>query len=160
MRHEDTKCYAQVEERYLTSARTSYAPAGEVKNATRLHKRIHHCSTDMLHMAAGCNVTRALGRCVTPCICPPGCSVAWICQSCIVLGFPYAKACRSECRSSSELGGYPSAVCATRQFHVSLARGAEMSVVVPSMGDSISEGSVASLEKKPGQCRLYIYMQE
>ena len=29
-----------------------------------------------------------------------------------------------------------------------------MSVAVPSMGDSISEGSVASLEKKPGECAL------
>ena len=56
------------------------------------------------------------------------------------------------CRDLPDHGPYPSAIIATRQFHVSLARGAEISVVVPSMGDSISEGSVASLEKKPGPC--------
>ncbi len=56
----------------------------------------------------------------------------------------------SVCREVPDHGLYPSAVSATRHFHVSPARGAEISVVVPSMGDSISEGSVASLEKKPG----------
>lgn len=37
-----------------------------------------------------------------------------------------------------------------RGFHASAARSADVSVSVPSMGDSISEGTVASLEKKPG----------
>ena len=53
-------------------------------------------------------------------------------------------------RNTSDCGAYPSVVTASRHFHVSSSRGAEISVVVPSMGDSISEGSVASLEKKPG----------
>ena len=74
------------------------------------------------------------------------------CQSCIILGFPGIKASVVVCRDLPDHGLFPSAIIATRHFHVSLARGAEICVVVPSMGDSISEGSVASLEKKPGPC--------
>ena len=72
------------------------------------------------------------------------------CYPCLLLGFPYIKASVGVCRDVPDHGLYPSAVSASRHFHVSPARGAEISVVVPSMGDSISEGSVASLEKKPG----------
>ena len=37
-----------------------------------------------------------------------------------------------------------------RGFHASGLQCAAVTVTVPSMGDSISEGTVASLEKKPG----------
>lgn len=72
------------------------------------------------------------------------------CQSCYFLGFPHMKVSVNMCRDLPDHGLHPSAISAARHFHVSSTRGAEISVVVPSMGDSISEGSVASLEKKPG----------
>jgi hypothetical protein len=53
-------------------------------------------------------------------------------------------------RASSECCPWVQPVTSLRGFHVTPSHLADVPVVVPSMGDSISEGSVASLEKKPG----------
>ena len=147
--HEDTERYVQVDQRCLISAQTPCAPAGKTNYTPSLHKR---CVSKVLTccMAAGCTIARALGRCAKFRSYSRGCTVLKACHICSLLGFPHFKASVRMCRDLPNHGLHPSAVSAARHFHGSLARGAEISVVVPSMGDSISEGSVASLEKKPG----------
>ena len=57
------------------------------------------------------------------------------------------------CRSALTKRGPALPALCLRGFHATALQSADVTVTVPSMGDSISEGTVASLEKKPGACQ-------